>query len=402
MIDWILLVGLGVACFVGYNIGGATTGPAFGPAVGSQVLSKFGAAVLMSGFFFLGAWTYGRRVVDTLGEDLVHDPAIFTIESSIVILFFIGGALLIGNLTGVPASTSMTAVGSIAGFAIAVGQLDLAIMGEIVIWWILGPVIGFWLAVMIGRYLYPHIERWIAIDHSGEQIFVIGRTAGVPHPTVAAEATPREAIGAIVVVGVGCLMAFSSGTSNIANAIAPLVGSGELAMNPGIIIGSVAVAVGAFTIARRTLDTIGNDITDLPLTAAIIVAVVSSLIVILLSSIGIPASFVVIATFCIVGLGWGRTTRTVKLQQAVEREALPVSVGGLKMDEEVPTVGDPSGATPETDQVQPIGTEEEEQIPASSDLFDPTTTGRVVIMQNVVPILATIAAYITFSLTGPF
>jgi len=105
MVATLLVVGVVVALFVGYNIGGSTTGPAFGPAVGSGVISKVGAAALMSVFFFLGAWTIGRRVVATLGEELVTDPGVFTIESSIVLLFFIGGALFVGNYYGVPAST---------------------------------------------------------------------------------------------------------------------------------------------------------------------------------------------------------------------------------------------------------------------------------------------------------
>ena len=82
----VILFGLGVAAtmFVAYNVGGATTGPAFGPAVGASVIGKVTAAALMSVSFFLGAWTVGRRVVDTLGRDLLTDPTIFTLESSIV------------------------------------------------------------------------------------------------------------------------------------------------------------------------------------------------------------------------------------------------------------------------------------------------------------------------------
>jgi len=44
----LLIAGIVVAIFVGYNIGGATAGVSFGPAVGAHVLSKLGAAVLMS------------------------------------------------------------------------------------------------------------------------------------------------------------------------------------------------------------------------------------------------------------------------------------------------------------------------------------------------------------------
>ena len=401
MIDSTFLFGILIACFVAYNIGGATTGPAFGPAVGADVLSKGAAAGLMAIFFVLGAWTIGRRVVDTLGDDMVHDPGMFTLESSIVILFFIGGALLIGNLTGAPSSTSMTAVGSIAGFALAVDILNLEVVAEIVVWWILGPVIAFWTSVMIGRYLYPHIDRIIAIDRSDESLMTIDRSGWLPRPALTEETSRRELVGATTVVAIGCLMAFSSGTSNIANAIAPLVGSGELAMNPGILIGSVAVAVGAFTIGRRTMETLGNDITDLPLTAAIVVAVVSSTIVVFLSAIGIPAQFVIIATLSIVGLGWGRTTRSVTITEAILHDRLHVSTGGLRMDEDAPTVGHPRLDGAEGRSVEPIGSESPSDVPASSDLFDPATTGRVIVMQTIVPILATMGSYLTFTVTGP-
>ena len=328
MTEVLLLGGILIACFVSYNIGGTTTGPAFGPAVGAGVLTKVSAAGLMSVFFFVGAWTIGRRVVDTLGRELVADPALFTLPTSIVLLFFIGGALLIGNVTGAPSSTSMTAVGALAGLGLATDELNWAMVGEILAWWLVSPVIGFWVSVMIGRYFYPRIDRLFAIDRSEGPLVTVDRADGLPRPVLGANTTRRELIGTGIVITIGCLMAFSSGTSNIANAIAPLVGSGELGMDRAIVIGSVAVAIGAFTIARRTMETLGNDITDLPLTAAIVVAVISSIIVVLLSAAGIPASFVIIATICIVGLGWGRATRSVTITDAVRgRESPRVSVG---------------------------------------------------------------------------
>ena len=390
MVEILLVVGLVVAAFVGYNIGGATTGPAFGPAVGAGVLSKAGAAALMSMFFFIGAGTLGRRVVDTLGEDLITQSGVFTLESSIVVLFFIGGALFVGNYFGVPASTSMTAVGAIAGLGVATSSLDLAVMGSIAIWWLVAPIIGFWVSGVVGRYFYPRINRWVAIDSTEGPLLEFDRSGILPRPSLGPNTTRREVVGAVVVVAIGCLMAFSSGTSNIANAIAPLVGAGVVEMNPMIVLGSAAVAVGAFTIARRTLDTLGNDITDLPLTAAIVVAVVSSGIVIGLSAIGIPASFVIIATMSIVGLGWGRATRTTTVSEGIRGEAeTNVAVSALAADEP-------------GDEVVEIGEEDPDDIPAATDLFDPTTTARVVVLQNVVPLLSTIGAFVTFYLLFGF
>jgi Phosphate/sulphate permeases len=387
-----LLIGLGVvmALFVGYNIGGSTTGPAFGPAVGAGVVSKVLAAVLMSVFFFGGAWTIGRRVVDTLGRDLLTDAgAVFTLEANVAVLFFIGGALFVGNYAGVPASTSMTAVGAIAGLGLAAGQLAWGVMGRIVTWWIVSPIVAFWVSAVVGRYFYAEVNRFVALDRTEGPLLEVDRSGVVPRPRPGPDTTRRELVGTAVVILIGCVMAFASGTSNIANAIAPLVGSGSLEMNTGILLGGAAVAIGAFTIARRTLDTLGNDLTDLPLTAAIVVATVSATLVTLLSAIGVPASFVIIATMSIVGLGWGRATRTTTVAEGVRGEETTVSVGSL--------AGDEPG-----EQLPDIGEEDPTDIPEATELFDPSTTARVVVMQNVVPILATIGAYATFRLVPLF
>jgi PiT family inorganic phosphate transporter len=397
VMDPLLIGGVLIACFVAYNIGGATTGPAFGPAVGAGVITKTTAGVLMSVFFFLGAFTIGRRVVETLGTGLVRNPDIFTLTASTVVLFFIGGALLLGNLSGAPSSTSMTAVGAIAGLGLATGELNAPVVAEILAWWILAPVVGFWTSVMIGRYYYGRLDRLIAIERSEGPTVTIDRSGALPRPALGPNTSSTEAIGTVVVVAIGCLMAFSSGTSNVANAIAPLVGSGALEMNVGIAIGSLAVTVGAMTIARRTMETLGNDITDLPLTAAIIVAVVSSTITVLLSAVGIPASFVIIATVCIIGLGWGRSTQGATITDAVRGRSSPrVSVGALSADEGAPTVGDPAAGDP----TGALGTPNGSGPPPRSELFDPETTIRVVLMQNVVPILATIGSYLTFLSLG--
>jgi len=390
MVEVLLVVGVFVAMFVAYNIGGATTGPAFGPAVGADAISKTAAAALMGVFFFVGAWTIGRNVVTKLGSELVVDAGVFTLESSIAVLFFIGVALLLGNLFGVPASTSMTAVGAIAGLALAGGVLDLAVMGEIVVWWVVSPIIGFWVSLIIGRYFYARLNRMVAMERSEGPLLDIDRSGPVPIPRVHRTTNRRELAGTVTVVAIGCLMAFSSGTSNIANAVAPLVGSGELGMNPAIIFGGIAVTIGAFTIARRTLETMGSDITELPLTAAIVVAAVSSTLVVFLSALGIPASFVIIATMSIVGLGWGRATRPMTVPEAVStEEPPPVTVDALAADE--------AG-----EELPPIGEEDPEDIPNPGDLFNPATTARVVLMQNVVPAIATVGAYLTFRFVPVF
>jgi inorganic phosphate transporter, PiT family len=390
MVELLLVVGLAVAVFVGFNIGGSSTGVAFGPAVGSRTVSKLGAAGLMTGFALLGGWTVGRNVIETMGGEIVPSGQ-FTLVASVGVLFFVGMALLISNLFGVPASTSMTAVGAIAGLGVATGTVREQVMFEIISWWLIAPVLAFWVCAVIGRYLYPYLDVWFELEQSEGPLVEFNRVGSVPYPTVSSNATSKEFFVSLLVVGIGCYMAFSAGASNVANAVAPLVGSGAIGESQGVLLAGAAIAVGAFTIARRTLDTVGNDLTDLPLLAALIVEVVSASLITFLSSIGIPASLAVSATMCIVGLGWGRATRTVRIS-----DAAAAAVRGRAEDEEERPGMSVSVLTAEQEEVTKIGEEDPNTLQAS-DLFDPSTTARVVGLWILTPSISAIASYLLFS-----
>jgi PiT family inorganic phosphate transporter len=376
-IEPLLIVGLVVAVFVGFNIGGSSTGVAFGAAVGTGVLSKLAAAALMTVFAVLGGWTVGRNVVKTMGGDIVPS-ALFTPEASVAVLFFIGLALLVSNTFGVPASTSMTAVGAIAGLEVAKGRIDWVVMGQIVSWWLVSPIIAFWVCAVVGRYLYPTLERHFSVDRT---------PGGVP----SGHASRREVVGTALVVLIGCYMAFSAGASNTANAVAPLVGSEEvqLSVEVGVLLAGAAIGLGAFTIARRTLGTVGNDLTDLPLLAAIIVEIVLATIIAGLSWAGIPASLAVSATTCIVGLGWGRATRQVTVRDAVASAA----EGERTMDTTLESLaGERTGDAT----VPRVGRSEEPGERSPGELFDPHTTARVVSLWILTPSLSAATAYLLF------
>ncbi|WP_312908977.1 inorganic phosphate transporter [Natronosalvus caseinilyticus] len=373
----LLIFAILIAVFVGFNIGGSTTAPAFGPAVGASLVPKVVAGGLMAVFFGLGAATIGRRVVDTLGQQVLHDSSLFTLESSIVILGLVGLALFAGNRTGVPASTSMTTVGVIAGLGVASGELQWATMREILFWWVVAPIAGFAVSVVVGYVYYQRVADWISSSSADEPLFAIDRSGTIPTVTVTSSQRD-ELLAGVIVVGVGCLMAFSSGTSNIANVVAPLIGGGVIEMPIGIGLGSAAVALGALTIARRTLETLGSDIVELPLPAALVASTVSATIIVVLSLLGIPASFVVVATVSIAGLGWSRTLRGDG--DSENRLSTPVGDGGVEPAEK-------HGA------LTPTGDGEPER---ELD-FDPLESARVVTLQHVLPGVATASAYVVFS-----
>ena len=425
MVSALLAVGLLVAAFVGYNIGGSSTGVAFGPAVGSRIVGKATAAGIFTVFALAGGWTVGREVVQTMSQGIVPE-AQFTLVASTVVLFFSGLSLLISNLYGVPASTSMTSVGAIVGLGLASDTLDESLMFAIVSAWIVAPLVAFWTGVVIGRYVYPHIDARISFGRIEDGLFDLDRSGSIPRPTFGENTTPRDVVGAAIVIVVACYNAFSAGASNTANAVAPLVGSGAITVEQGILLAIAAIGLGGFTIARRTLDTVGDDITDLPILAAMIVSLIGASIITYLSNQGIPASLAVSMTSCIIGLGWGRSSRAVTLadaaEAAIEGEGGPdLSVGALVAEAEPtgaessstpaeeplphsPTVGElAAGEHPEepatgegAEHVPKIGEEDPEEL-VSEDLFDAAATGRIVTLWLLTPTISTIGSYLIFA-----
>ncbi len=291
--ELLFLIGLVVAVFVGINIGGSSAGVAFGPATGSQIVSKRTAAVLMAVFALIGGVTVGPNVVETMGEGFVP-PSYFTPAASIAVLLFTGLAIMLGNILKVSVSTSQTAVGAIVGMGAAIGVLDWSLLGRVTAWWIVTAILAFWIAAVVGRYLYDRMVEVLAF-----------------------ESQRRNRGAKVVVVGVGCYMAFSAGASNAANAVGPLVGSGSVEMLPGVVLAGLAIGGGALLLGARTMETVGEDLTSLTLEAAFVVEVIAATIITLLSVAGIPASLGIVATMAVIGLGWGRASRRIPLRREV-------------------------------------------------------------------------------------
>ncbi|SDX75415.1 inorganic phosphate transporter [Halobellus clavatus] len=340
MLSGLFVLGITVAVFVGINIGGSSTGVAFGPVTGSGLLSMRQASGLMAIFVLLGGFTVGTNVVETLGSGFV--PAeYFTLSASIGILLFIGLAILLGNVLKVSTSTSQTAVAAVVGMGAALGVLNWRTVGVVVLWWLLSTILAFWICAFIGRYLYDAVVERLDLESRNSRL------------------------AELAVIGIGCYMAFSAGASNVANAVAPLVGSNQLGMLPGVAVGGLAIGVGAFALGHRTMETVGEDITDLSLEASLLAESIAASILTGLSWAGIPASLAVVLTACVIGLGWGRASRRVPLR----------------------SIARPDGTT---------ASERSVQAADRLDLFDPSVTKRIVTTWIASPTVAGVIAFAAF------
>lgn len=388
MVETLLLIGVIASAFVGFNIGGSSTGITWGPSVGAGIVKKTTAAAVMTVFVFLGGITVGQNVMETLSEGIITID--LTLSAGVAVLFFIGLGILVANVFGVPVPTSMTTVGAIAGLGLATGTLNYTTIAEIISWWVVTPIIGFWIGGIIGRYIYPEVNRRVQIEKSDGPLLTLEREGTIPKPALGPNTTPSEVTTTVVVLGIGCYMAFSAGASNVPNAAAPLVGEAGLEVNTAVVIATFAIGIGAFTIARRTMDSVGGELSDIPLLAALFVMLTASTITTILSYIGIPISLVMATVMTIIGIGWGRATRPITFREAVTRDSeaqeRDIELGVIVAEEEK---DEPS---------PPIGEAETEDVLHGSDLFNPRAVIKYVSMWIIGPSMSTLLAYGFFTL----
>jgi PiT family inorganic phosphate transporter len=157
---------------------------------------------------------------------------------------------------------------------------------------------------------------------------------------------------------------------------------------------------------------VGDDITELPILASLIVSIVGGTVITVLSYLGIPASLAVSTTSTIIGLGWGRASRAATLAELAtptpDRPEVDVSTGALLTSraEEVPTgptIGDvarheePPEKPAEIPAVPDVG----EEGPADLDersLFDSGAAKRIATMWVLTPALAVVTSYPVFEM----
>jgi PiT family inorganic phosphate transporter len=130
------------------------------------------------------------------------------------------------------------------------------------------------------------------------------------------------------------------------------------------------------------MESVGSDLSDMPLLAALIVMVTAATITTGLSYIGIPISLVMASVMAIVGLGWGRATRPITAREALTGETADteIAMGALTAEDEV-------------EEVPPIGEPEPEEALDANELFKPRAVIRYVSMWIIGPSMSTILAY---------
>lgn len=136
------------------------------------------------------------------------------------------------------------------------------------------------------------------------------------------------------------------------------------------------------------MESVGSELSEIPLLAALFVMLTASAITTILSAIGIPISLVMATVMTIVGIGWGRATRPVTVRKAVTRntEESEIVTGAIAAEG---TAGK---------SVAPIGEREPDGVVDAGNLFNPRAILKYVSMWIIGPSVSTVSAYGFFRL----
>ena len=269
-----------IALFFAINIGASGTAAAMGPAYGSGAISNKRMATLLVALCAIIGALSGGEVVKTFGGGFIP-TTIVDVPIVIIILSAACLTLFIANILGIPLSTSEVVVGSIVGAGIAFQALYFEKLIIIVTFWVIVPIVAFFLAYIAGILIKKAEKKWTQLKGQGKW---------------------KKWLMVILIL-TGCLEAYAAGMNNVANAVGPLVGAGLISISTGVIVGGIFVGLGAILLGGRVLETNGKKITRLSLLQGSAISTTGGSLVIVASVFGLPVPLTQVTTSAIVGIG---------------------------------------------------------------------------------------------------
>ena len=263
----LLIAGL----FVGWGIGANDAANSMGMAVGAGVRSVKQAMLLVAGCGLAGALLLGARVIQTVGYGVFPIGQVEPVYRDLFVLavsIAAGITVTASTWLKAPTSTSHAIVGGIIGSGIAMGRADLAnwpIVLRVALGWLTTPI-----SAALLSYLFLRIGRKLVAAWPGVRL-------------------KPQWLGMLLTVS-GCLMAFSWGANDVANAVGPLVGSGVVSPFTGALLGGVAMGLGVITWGARVMETVGERITKLVPATALAAETAAAVNILIFTFLGLPAS----------------------------------------------------------------------------------------------------------------
>ena len=369
--------------YMTWGIGANDVANAMGTSVGSGAITVKQAIIIAAIFEFAGAFIAGGQVTKTIRKGII-DPSSIVGQPELLVYGMLASLLaaaiwlMVASTRGWPVSTTHSIVGAIVGFAwagIGVEAVQWAKIGSIVASWLVSPLIGGTIALLLMLSIrklilnadnpferaktwgpmYVFLVGWIVslvtmfkglkhlkLELTGMESFVAATVVGVivaiigkiminkvkVDPTADKDFhyASVEKVFTPLMVFTACAMAFAHGSNDVANGIGPLAAvvsiidsGGEVSQKAGLplwilLLGGVGIVIGLATMGYKVMQTIGTKITELTPTRGYCATLAAAITVVVASKTGLPVSTTQIAVGCVMGVGLARGVGALDLR----------------------------------------------------------------------------------------
>ena len=371
-----------IACiYMACNIGANDVANAMGTSVGSKSLTFKQAILIAAVAEFAGAFFVGGHVSDTIRKGML-DTSFFA-DVPYQLVYGMISALLaaaiwlhIASYLGWPVSTTHSIIGGVLGFGVIAGGVDIvnwSKVGNVVLSWVVSPVMGGLFAYLVFQYinktifskrrplahakeLLPFIVAIvlfilsIAIFYKGlknlhlhftfPDVLLFALVAGVvgffiskilvrfipddDSKDFAHQFNTTENLFKYLQIVTAFYIAFAHGSNDVANAVGPLAavvsilqgGAVEMKVEmPTWILGLGGgfIVLGLMVWGYRVMATVGESITDITPSRGFCATFGAASVVLICSKMGLPISTTHTLVGSVIGVGLARGLPTLNL-----------------------------------------------------------------------------------------
>ncbi len=368
--------------FMAWGIGANDVANAMATSVGSKAITIKQAIIIAAIFEFAGAVLAGGAVTSTIRKGIIDSSSVngnpeLLIFGMLASLLAAGCWLLLASRKGWPVSTTHSIVGAVVGFA-AVGIGTEAIkwgkVGDIVLSWIVTPMIAGFLAFLIFQTVHHLIlkqkdplakaKRYVpfymfltafvltlvtikkglkhvGLELSDTQAYTYAGLSGVIVALIGAYFVSKikadkkkekdfhfytvERVFAVLMVITASGLAFAHGSNDVANAVGPVAAvvstahTGIVAAKSGIetwvlLLGGIGIVIGLATFGVRVIRTVGQKITHLTPSRGFAAELAASTTIVVASGTGMPISTTQTLVGAVLGVGMARGISAIDLK----------------------------------------------------------------------------------------
>lgn len=367
--------------YMAWAIGANDVANAMATSTGAKAISFKQAVVIAAVFEFAGAVLAGGSVTSTIRSGIV-DASLLAGTPELMIYGMLGSLLAaavwlnLASKMGWPVSTTHSIIGAIVGFAavgIGMDAVQWGKVGQIVMSWVVSPLVSGVIAFIIFRTVQVLIlDRTDPIERARKyvpvymlvaafMVVMMTLTKGLKHvglelttPQNLAIATvvsiivavagkliidriqvdpdadrkfrfaTVERIFGVLMVITACSMAFAHGSNDVANAVGPVSAvisvattglvEGKSAVSPWVLLlGGGGIVLGLATYGRKVMQTVGTQITALTPSRGFAAEMSAASTIVLASSTGLPISTTHTLVGAVLGVGMARGISAINL-----------------------------------------------------------------------------------------